>query len=222
MVEDHKDNYITGWIKIYRSLSNKGWYKKSDYVHLWINILIKATHRGIEFMFNGENVKLSAGQFITGRKKLSEETGISESKIERILKFFEENEQQIEQQKTNRNRLITVLNWDLYQVTEQQSEQPVDTNKNVKNKKNIKEFWDLYHSITKLPKSDKEAAKKYWAALSEKEKQKAIDNIQPYYDSISDKKFIKKARTYLSSKSFNDEFKKKLVIKKTKFPEVND
>ena len=125
-VEDIQENYITGWISIYRSLILKGWYKKSDYLHLWIHILIKATHKGIEFMFNGKNLKLNPGQFVTGRKVLSMETGINENKIERILTFFEKNEQQIEQQKTNRNRLITILNWNQYQQSEQQIEQPVN------------------------------------------------------------------------------------------------
>jgi len=149
MIEGFNGNYITGWIKVFRSLSNKGWYKKSDFVHLWIHLLIKASHKGIEFMFNGDNVNLKAGQFITGRKKLSEETGINESKIERILNFFEKNEHQIEQQKTTKNRLISILNWDLYQVNEQQNEQQlnskrttneqqVNTIKNVKNNKELK------------------------------------------------------------------------------------
>jgi len=74
-------------------------------------------------MFNGETIRLKPGQLITGRKELSKRTGIHESTIERALTFFEKTEQQIEQQKTTRNRLITILNWDMYQETEQPSEQ---------------------------------------------------------------------------------------------------
>ena len=125
----------------------KGYYKKSDYIHLWIHILLKANHAPKEFWFNGENIMVNRGQFITGRKKLNDETGISESKIERILNFLEKNEQQIEQQKTNRNRLISILNYGRYQLSEQQieqpvnnqrttSEQPVNTNNNYNNKNN--------------------------------------------------------------------------------------
>lgn len=139
-----------GWVKIHRSLQDKGWYKNSEFVHLWIHILMKCNHSDKEFWFNGVNVKLKKGQFITGRKVLSAETGISESKIQRILKCFE-TEQQIKQQTTNKNRVITVLNWEKYQVDEQQneqqvnnkrttSEQQVNTNKNVNNKKNEGEY----------------------------------------------------------------------------------
>jgi len=115
MTNFKEDNFITGYIRLYRSIANKGWYVKSDYVHLWIHIMIKANHTGKEFFFNGRNIRVNSGQFITGRKQLQIETGINESKIERILTFFEKNEHQIEQQKTTKNRLITVLNWENYQ-----------------------------------------------------------------------------------------------------------
>lgn len=111
-----------GWVKIHRKLSDKGWYRKSEYVHLWIHLLIKANHRDREFWFDGKNIKVKRGQMITGRKILSQETGISESNIQRILKFFE-NEHQIEQRTSNRNRLISILYYDEYQGNEHQIEQ---------------------------------------------------------------------------------------------------
>jgi hypothetical protein len=143
-----------GWIKIHRKISDKGWYKHSDYVHLWMHLLIKASHCEMEFFSKGQTVILKPGQFITGRQVLNKETGIHESKIERILNVFEK-EKQIEQQKSNIGRLISILSWDKYQISEQQmnngwttdeqrmnnerttDEQPVNTYKNVKNTKNV-------------------------------------------------------------------------------------
>jgi len=67
-------------------------------------------------------------------------------------------------------------------------------------------FWDSYHNATGLTKTDKEATIKYWDKLTDSEKQKAVANILPYFNSLRDKKYCKKARTYLSDKNFNDEF----------------
>jgi len=67
-------------------------------------------------------------------------------------------------------------------------------------------FWDSYHLITGLKKTDSDSAKKYWNKLNISEQQKAIDNIKLYFDSLNDKRYCKKARTYLSDKNFNDEF----------------
>lgn len=68
-------------------------------------------------------------------------------------------------------------------------------------------FWEDYHSKTGMPKTDREAALKHWKKLTHSDQQKAIDNIQPFFNSLRDKQFCKKARTYLSDKNYNDEFK---------------
>ena len=115
----------TGYVKVYRSLCEKGYYHKSEYVHLWLHLLMRATYTAREFMFNGELFHLNPGQLLTGRHELSADTGICESTVERILKVFE-NGQQIEQQKTNRFRLITITNWGEYQQSEQQNGQQTD------------------------------------------------------------------------------------------------
>lgn len=164
-----------GYIKLFRRLSDKGWYQNSEYVHLWIHLLLKANHKGAEFMFNNKVLKLKAGQFVTGRNQLSKETGINQSKIERILKLFE-SEQQIEQQTTNKNRVISIISWEQYQQREQQieqqtnnkrttSEQQVNTNKNDKNEYNDKndnkkielpfysdDFLDAWKTLLSQPK----------------------------------------------------------------------
>lgn len=121
---------MDGWVKVYRKLSEKGFYKKdSEKVHLWVHILIKATHDGREETLGGKPYYCNEGEFTTGRKQLSEQTGISESKIERILTYFEKIEHQIKQLKTSSNRLISILNWCEYQNNEQQTEQQVNNNR---------------------------------------------------------------------------------------------
>ncbi len=81
--------------------------------------------------------------------------------------------------------------------------------KEIKNKDNgFSLFWNQYHSITGLAKTDYQAALKKWKTLNKTERQKAIDSVQSYFDTLKDKKYCKKARTYLGDKNFNDEFTK--------------
>lgn len=147
---------MDGWIKFHRrTLENPIACKDADYLAVWIYLLANATHADIQKTFAGNKVTLKPGQLITGRKKIagflagSDKKTNKESKVTRILKAFE-NEQQIEQQTCNQNRLITILKWELYQSREQQieqpvnnerttSEQPVNTNKNERNKECKKE-----------------------------------------------------------------------------------
>lgn len=141
----------SGWIKLHRKLvDNPVIMKDSDYLALWVYLLLQASHAPCPIIFKGEKITLKPGQLITGRKVLSSELKIDENKVTRILKTFE-NEQQIEQQTSNKNRLITIVSWDVYQKGEQRNnqqvnnkrttdEQQVNTNKNNKNIKDIKEY----------------------------------------------------------------------------------
>lgn len=103
---------------------------------------MKANHKETTFVMNGVAVTLKTGQLLTGRKVLSAATHINESKIQRLLKLFE-SLHMIEQQTTNKNRVLTVLNWSTYQASEQQvnnrrttSEQQVNTYNNENNANN--------------------------------------------------------------------------------------
>lgn len=120
-----------GWIKLHRSLQDKAFVRDPEKLALWIHLLMMANHTEREEMFAGKPMKCKPGQFTTGRKQLAEATGIDESKIRRILDYFEKNEQQISQQTSNKNRLITIKNWGFYQLEEeddQQIGQQVDNN----------------------------------------------------------------------------------------------
>ena len=148
-----------GWIKLHRKiLGNPIIMKDSDHLAVWTYLLLNATHAEYPALFKGQKIMLQPGQLLTGRKSIADKLKISESKVTRILNSFK-SEQQIEQQTSNKNRLISILNWDLYQISEQQietqvnnnrttSEQQVNTNKNVKNIKNDK------NGINNIPDSD--------------------------------------------------------------------
>lgn len=134
---------MEGWISIHRKLIEASWFKKSEYVHLWLYLLLKANYKDKEVFIGNEKILVKRGQLLTSRNKLSEAVHVQENKIYRILKCFE-NEHQIEQQKTSRYTVITILNYDIYQkveqVNEQQmnskrtaDEQPMNTNNNDNN-----------------------------------------------------------------------------------------
>lgn len=126
-----------GYIKIWRRIQDNFLNSNSELFHLWINLLLLASHKDTEFVFNGKKTIINGGQFITGRHSLSLLTGIHESKIYRLLHILE-NEQLIEQQKTNLYTIVSIINYNQYQENEQlieqqmnnqrtTSEQPVNT-----------------------------------------------------------------------------------------------
>lgn len=138
---------MEGWIRVHRKIINEPWFNKSEYVHLWLYLLLKANHKDQEIFVGNEKVLVKRGQLLTSRHKLSEVVHIQENKIYRILKCFE-NEHQIEQHKTRKYTVISILNYDMYQKSEQDNEQQMNnkrttdeqqmnTNNNDKNDNNI-------------------------------------------------------------------------------------
>lgn len=104
-----------GWIKLHRKLLNNPIAKKPTWAWLWVVLLLLANHEDEHsFIWNEQRINLEKGQFVTGRKKLREISGIPETTIERILNYLETGHQ-IGQQKTTKYRLITILKWKSYQ-----------------------------------------------------------------------------------------------------------
>lgn len=119
-----------GWIKSYRSvLDNPVVTKSTDHMAVWVYLLHTATIKKKKDLFNGKEIILKPGQLITGRDKISEKyKNLTASKVQRVLKDFE-NAHQIEQQTSPRGRLITLINWNKFQSSEQPFEQQVDNNR---------------------------------------------------------------------------------------------
>ena len=116
-----------GWVKSYRrTLDNPIVCRDAEYLAVWMYLLWEATHTDKDDYFKGKRITLKAGQLITGRNKIAEHFKMNPSKVQRILKRFEI-EQQIEQQTSNASRLITILNWGEYQGDEQQNEQRLNS-----------------------------------------------------------------------------------------------
>lgn len=167
---------MEGWIKIHRKIWDNPIIRK-DNTHflVWMYLLLHATHKEYDVIFNNQRITLKQGQLLVGRRSIAVELGVSESKIQRILKLFE-SEQQIEQQTTPQNRLISILNWDKYQNSEQPfeqqvnnnrttSEQQVNTNKNIKNNNNIKNLEKEKYKKEKVTFDDIFSANNFSAEL---------------------------------------------------------
>lgn len=151
--------YMIGWVKIYRKIIQWEWFNDSKMVHLFIYLLISANHK--DGSYQGQKVK--RGQLIIGRTKISAVTGISEQSIRTCLKKLESTNE-ITIKSTNKNSIITLLNYDLYQsednnesTSNQQltskstnkqpaTNQQLTTNNNDNNNKNDKEGNEISHN----------------------------------------------------------------------------
>lgn len=138
---------MSGWIKLHRQLLDSLVFDNPDLLKTWIWCLLKATHKEYKTLVGFQKVELKEGQFIFGRRKAADELGMNESKVYRLMKKLEEMGA-LSMKSNNKWTVVTIEKWDLYQgnglESEQQvnnkrttNEQQMNTNKNIKNIKNI-------------------------------------------------------------------------------------
>jgi hypothetical protein len=111
-----------GWVRLYRKVQDHPRYRDSEFVHVWVELLINATYKPIQRVFRGQEITLRPGQLITGRFAIERQTGVNASKVQRVLKRLK-SDHLIDQQGSNACSLITILNWESEQGFDQQSDQ---------------------------------------------------------------------------------------------------
>lgn len=145
-----------GYIKLYRKITNSFVWTNPNMLKLWLLCLMKASHSGNKFLFNGQEVHVSSGEFVTGGYAIAKEfnEGVSSDNqvvgrtLWRWLKKFEK-EEMLSIKSTTKYSVITIKNWNEYQANDNQvssgrqaTVKPVSTIKNDKNDKNDKNIKD--------------------------------------------------------------------------------
>lgn len=113
MVNDYQENYITGWVKLYRSFIKWEWFEVPNMVTVFIYCLLKANHTNKRW----RGVEIKKGTFITSLKTMSKETHLSMQQIRTCLKHLEKSGE-INKQSNKANTIITICKYDSYQSFE--------------------------------------------------------------------------------------------------------
>jgi hypothetical protein len=225
-----------GWFKFHRILFEKPIWVTStpEQKTILITLLGMANHKENEWEFKGEKFIVKSGQFITSLDSIVQKSGkgISIKNVRTALQRFEKYGF-LTNESTNKNRLITIVNWGIYQGEDedggkQTGKQPASnrqatgkqpaTNKNVMNDKELKNveeekllsdfesFWKLY------PKQQdkKKAYEKFKSAAKKHDVQIIIDGTRNYAEQCrikeTENQYIKHPTTFLNAESFKNEF----------------
>jgi hypothetical protein len=198
---------MSGWIKLHRKFLDWEWFNKSEAVHLFLYMLIKANHKNAKWQ--GNDVK--RGQFISSLGNISNATGISIQQIRTILKKLEKTNE-IEVKSTSQFTIVTICKYECYQDENETTNKPLTnnqqttnkqstTNKNDKKEKNIlfDEFWTLYSKSV-----DKQKCLDKFEKLSDEEIKSIFETLPFYIIQTPDKTYRKNPLTYLNGKCWND------------------
>ena len=177
-----------GYVKTWRKTLDKGWIRNHKLWAFWSWCLLKATYRERDVIIGRQVIHLMPGQFIFGRKKAAEETGLTEQEIRTIIAFLKKSEN-LTIKSTNKFSIITIINWNTYQEDnfddqpsdQQTTNQQLTTNKKDKNVKNKKPPEKIISEISELRErySDQETINQVFQAISSTRKSNRIaDNVK--------------------------------------------
>ncbi len=120
-----------GYVKLWRKSLDAGWIKNHKLWAFWTYCLMKATHKEFDAIVGLQVVHLMPGQFIFGLRVASKETGLTVREIRTILDFLEK-AGNLTRKTTNKFSVITIVNWSVYQSSE--NENDTQNDKQVANK----------------------------------------------------------------------------------------
>jgi hypothetical protein len=115
-----------GYVRIWRKSVDSGWLKNHKLWAFWSYCLLKATHKEHDVIVGYQTVHLIPGQFIFGRKKASLDTGLSEQEIRTCINLLKKTEN-LTIKSTNKYSIITIINWGIYQNSENEINQQINT-----------------------------------------------------------------------------------------------
>lgn len=213
-----------GYIKIHRQIQdcwiwNTGKFDKRS---AWIDLLMSANHREVKMLYDGKLQEIQRGQFITSIKSLAERWEWSKSTVFEFLNILAL-DGMLNKESDSKRTLITITNYDKYQIVETLDEnksktnrKQIETNNNINNNTlsndnvynaqtsapysaHFEEFWKCYQK-----KNDKARAYEQYNArlkegFSEQELLSACKNYMAECErEHREKKYIKDGKTFLS------------------------
>jgi hypothetical protein len=120
---------MSGWIKIHRKFLEWEWFNKSEAVHLFMYMLLKANHKDGKW----QGMEVKRGQFISSLSNISNATGISIQTIRTIFKKLEKTNE-IEVKSTSQFTIVTISKYDCYQDENDNTNKPLTNNQQATNK----------------------------------------------------------------------------------------
>lgn len=131
-----------GWVCVHRKLLDNPIFKNDKLFRVFMFCLLRAQHTAGDQLVGDSVVYLDKGQLATGRIAISEQTGLSQQNVRTAISKLEKLGI-LTIKPTTKYSVITMVNWNQYQQTNQQvtnkqpaSNQQVTTSNNVNNEDN--------------------------------------------------------------------------------------
>ena len=187
---------LSGYVKIHRKLIQWGWYKNSVVKDTFLHLIFTANFKDMPW----EGITIKRGQVVTSYESLANDLGFSIQQVRTAIKKLRSTGE-ITTQATNRYTIVTVVNFDDYQSTDENLTDEITSNATNKQQTNNKQITNnqQQRKKDKKDKNDKNIKKYIYGEfnnvkLTNDEYEKLKANLPNYQD------YIEKLSLYIASK----------------------
>jgi len=154
---------MQGWVSFHRKIEEWEWYDDANTFRLFFHLVLKANHKDNKW----RGIDIKRGELVTSNEQLAKQLKLTVSKIRTSLNKLKSTGE-IAIKTTNKNTVVTVANYDLYQSEDgriadkttnksQTNRKQIATNNNDNNNnnENNKEYLEFFEECWKLYPSKK-------------------------------------------------------------------
>lgn len=222
---------MQGWISLHRKLLESKIFQNEKLLKVFIYCLLKASHIEHQQQVGRQVVTIKPGQFVFGRKKAAMELDMKESTVRDYMNLLKY-DNTIDIKSTNKYSIVTIVNWELYQDTNEKRDnkndskddnkktaegQQINTNNNDNNGNNVNkeymrkielfnQWWNLYNKKVDRKKCET----KFLKILEKHSFEEIVEGTKRYLDYLkatnTDKQYQKHPSTFLNNENWKDEF----------------
>lgn len=143
-----------GWVRVHRKSIDSTVWKNPNVWFVWSWCLLKANHQAKTFPFNGDDITIERGQFITGiEKAIAELKGLSYQNYRTCISYLQKTGRVV-LKPTNKFTIITIVKYEEYQKDDDKlTKDQQTTNKRLTTNNNNKN--NIYNiGVVETPPSD--------------------------------------------------------------------
>lgn len=122
---------MEGWIKVHRKIIESVAFQNPNLFKVWMYCLARANHKENTILFEGKEIIIKAGQFITGRYAGAKDCKMTPSTFRNQLKklIIIGN---LDIKADNKKSIVTIVNWELYQNSNKTLDNGLDNKRTTK------------------------------------------------------------------------------------------
>ncbi|NDV64544.1 hypothetical protein [Bacteroides sp. 224] len=180
----------------------------SEEAAFFAHLLLGVNYKDCPYRVGGKEFVCRRGESYRSLEEWARCMRCSKSHVRTLLKKLIDKGyiERLSEEKYHRVTRLRVMEYDCWTGRSLKKDKPEQTQTPEEVDRLFEEFWEHYHSVTRMDKVNKYEARKEWVRLTPEERSLATGRASVYYGHLKNTRFCRQASGYISGKCFLNEY----------------